>query len=198
MRWSLFDDGLRNVIRTASRTTDLSVQWEEQPNAWESTVWAEGGAGTGTDLWVRLDVVGTGDVGMAEHRWVQDPDDATRVQERVYLNRFLNLQVAVNTDSQLLSGHGLLTADMIRLNLRSTDVQAQLRALGLSVQGIGNTRNATFTDHDGRRNSAAIFEITFNGSTALITRIVDCIAQVRIHGRLRNPDITLPVHTVVL
>lgn len=170
MNWSSIETGLISAVRSAADDPSLTVFWQETPQGFR------------TFPLVRLDVVSFDNVGRDEIRGEADAGTQT-IQQRVYGNRLLTIQITIETRSQSLAGSAMALADTVRTGLGGEAVRDALASgpeVGLTLRGP--VRHATYTNANGMRQSFASFEVTLNAHSSQAMREIEYIAEVRYSG----------------
>jgi hypothetical protein len=149
--------------------------------------WVKASAGWKADAHVRLTPLGIRRVGQEERRLVL-PEGGTALEQYLYANRVLRVQVAVETQSQELEKSALEYADRIRSRLAFEEVRAEIEAAGLAFAGADEIVLADYEDKDGREVSFAGFECRFNFSRFEQGEDIDWIATATGTGEIGPGD----------
>lgn len=178
--WDVVRTGLIAWALTRAGLPAGAGQWADDPLVVVSspepslTLQPLGFRGAGTDETVFDDFV---------------PGD-TELQPTTGGHRTLALQVAVDSESQLLSESAGIIAERFRTRARAPLALEQLEAMGLGLLSVGEPLTVSVRDGGGRAHARAVVELRLSFVSAEQDEAVGFIESAALTGTATRPDAT--------
>lgn len=135
---------------------------------------------------VNLTIVSDLRRGWDEVRIKPKDGDPTAVVESISGNRSLTIQFFCESDEQPIGAQTL--AEDLQIGLARQDVRELLSLANLGACSLGPCMNASYTDDDGDRIAAVMFEATFPRTVTRTGATISRVDTVEVEGTITHED----------